>query len=71
MATALSMLMPEYCPTFLLLAVLVAVSRIIAGAHYPSDVVAGMLLGIVIVPLLKRIFDRYELPLRRKRLPWP
>lgn len=38
------------------LAGLIATARIAGGVHYPSDVVAGALLGAITVPLAKQIY---------------
>ena len=38
-------LVPAVAPLFLLLALLIAISRVVLGVHYPSDVVAGGVLG--------------------------
>jgi membrane-associated phospholipid phosphatase len=62
-AVALSILMPSYRGTFVLLAFLVAISRVILGIHYPSDAVAGMLLGLEIAILLRAIFVHAGIPL--------
>ena len=43
---AFSMLVPRLRPLFLLGALTIGLSRIIVGAHYPSDVAAGLLLGL-------------------------
>lgn len=43
---AFSMLAPRLRPLFLLGALTIGVSRVIVGAHYPSDVAAGLLLGL-------------------------
>ena len=47
-------------------ALLMAVTRVYVGAHYPADVVAGLALGaltavcgwLVVVPLIRRMLDR-------------
>ena len=41
-------------------AALIALSRIYVGVHYPSDVLAGMLLGTVVGVLVWRIVRRME-----------
>ncbi|HXV31370.1 MAG TPA: phosphatase PAP2 family protein [Sinorhizobium sp.] len=43
---ALAMLTPQLRPVFLLMALTIGISRVIVGAHYPSDVAAGLLLGL-------------------------
>lgn len=43
---AFSMLAPRLRPLFLIGALMIGISRVIVGAHYPSDVAAGLLLGI-------------------------
>lgn len=62
-AASLSIILPTYCYTFLLLALLVAVSRVTLGIHYPSDAVAGLLLGLEIAIVLKAIFVHAGIPL--------
>jgi undecaprenyl-diphosphatase len=42
------------------LASLIAISRVFVGVHYPSDVVAGALLGTVIAVFIVSLFRRYE-----------
>ncbi|MFW5738893.1 MAG: phosphatase PAP2 family protein [Myxococcota bacterium] len=44
-AVYLSLLYPKGAPVFLLLAILVGISRIALGVHYPSDVVVGAAVG--------------------------
>jgi membrane-associated phospholipid phosphatase len=43
---AFSMLAPRLRPLFLIGALAIGASRVIVGAHYPSDVAAGLLLGL-------------------------
>jgi undecaprenyl-diphosphatase len=45
-ATAASAELPPLAPVFLALAAAVAYSRVHTGVHYPSDVVAGVAIGI-------------------------
>lgn len=53
--------------TVSILSILVALSRIILGAHYPSDVVVAVVLGIGIAALGNYIFDRVQ---DKKKLYW-
>ncbi len=43
---AFSMLVPRFRLVFLTFAIVLGASRVIVGAHYPSDVAAGLLLGL-------------------------
>jgi undecaprenyl-diphosphatase len=45
-AVVVAALLPSLTAVFLVVAVLVAVSRVVLGVHYPSDVVAGAGLGV-------------------------
>lgn len=56
-ATALALLFPKYAVGFYVGAVLVGLSRIGILYHYPSDVVAGAMLGTVLT-LLLYYFDK-------------
>jgi hypothetical protein len=49
---------------FFLLAIIIAISRLVIGLNYPGDVIAGMILGMVTVVWLKAIFDRFAIELR-------
>jgi len=47
LAVALTLLYPRGMPAWLLAAALIAASRVIIGAHYMSDVLAGLYIGAV------------------------
>lgn len=47
-ALTLSVIYPSFAPVFILAGVLVALSRIYLGVHYPFDVLAGILMGTAI-----------------------
>lgn len=47
-AVLLSTLARRLAPAFLLLAALIAYSRVYVGVHYPTDVLAGALLGALV-----------------------
>jgi undecaprenyl-diphosphatase len=51
-ATVLSAFAPRWRVPFFLLATLIALSRLYNGVHYPTDVVAGALLGVLTALLL-------------------
>ncbi len=55
---ALTLLWPRLGPAFLIVALPVAASRIVLGAHYPSDVFAGACLGLASALVVARIFAR-------------
>jgi undecaprenyl-diphosphatase len=51
-----SFLVPRAFPWMLALAVLIALSRIVVGAHYPTDVLGGAVVGILGAYLVRNIF---------------
>jgi membrane-associated phospholipid phosphatase len=57
-AGALSAIWPAHRHTFLGLAVIVAASRFIIGAHYLSDVLLGCAVGLAIVVLMQTLFSQ-------------
>ena len=42
------------------LAVLIGISRLYLGMHYPSDVVCGLLIGMIVATAVYRIILRIE-----------
>ena len=53
-ACALTLLFPGLRALWIVVAALVAASRIVIGAHFPGDVLAGVWLGVVITLALSR-----------------
>ncbi|MFL5967387.1 MAG: phosphatase PAP2 family protein [Gaiellaceae bacterium] len=51
-ATVLSVAIPQLAPVWLVLAAAVAFSRVYVGVHYPLDIVAGAVLGVVTALLM-------------------
>ena len=47
-AVVTASLLPVVAPLFLLVAILIAMSRVVLGVHYPSDVLAGAALGSIL-----------------------
>jgi undecaprenyl-diphosphatase len=55
-ATALAFMVPRAGKVLIAVALLIGVSRIVTGAHYPSDVIAGMALGVATSIFMRRAF---------------
>jgi undecaprenyl-diphosphatase len=53
---AFGLLWPRARPALLIYALLISVSRVVVLAHYPSDILAGALVGIIGVLLVRRYF---------------
>ena len=68
---AFSMLVPRLRPLFLLGALTIGASRVIVGAHYPSDVAAGLLLGLWTAIAAAFFFARQEWLFRFDERGWP
>ena len=63
-ATVIFLMLPKkYSWTFLLLAILISISRLYVGVHYPTDVICGMLTGVIIACLVVS----FEKRIRRKK----
>jgi membrane-associated phospholipid phosphatase len=60
-AAALGLLSPRRALVFFVLALPVAASRLIVGAHYPSDVLGGVFLGLGSALAVARIFGRRKI----------
>ena len=65
------MLAPRLRPLFLLGALTIGISRVIVGAHYPSDVAAGLLLGLWTAVATAFFFARKEWLFRFDAHGWP
>jgi membrane-associated phospholipid phosphatase len=59
-ATAVGHVLPPTRTPLALLAAAVAYSRIHTGVHYPSDTIAGAVLGVVIAEATTRALERHD-----------
>ena len=57
-ATFLSARYPRWSPAFYVLAVMIGLTRIYLGLHYPSDVLAGALIGTVTAAVVLAVARR-------------
>lgn len=78
--TALWWLWPRHLLFYVLTAAIVAGSRIVVGAHYPSDVIAGALIAVLATRWVAWLFARWDVDLAggwgdtldfRAVPPWP
>jgi len=65
-ATALAFMAPRAGKALIGLAILIGLSRVITGAHYPSDVIAGMALGVATTIFMRRAFAARGIVFRRR-----
>ncbi len=56
-AVVFSLFKPSWTAAFFAVAVVIGIARILAGAHYPSDVLAGAVLGTAVASSLCRAFQ--------------
>ena len=68
---AFALLVPQLRPLFLAAALLIGVSRVIVGAHYPSDVAAGLLVGLWCAVMAAFLFARLNVLFRLDAAGWP
>lgn len=59
MATILSYYLPQFLILFIAIALLVGISRIYLAVHYPSDVIVGIVLGILSSVITHSYFVNY------------
>ncbi|MGV8937766.1 MAG: lipid A 1-phosphatase LpxE [Allorhizobium sp.] len=67
----LSLLSPRHRLLFAILAVWMAMTRVMVGAHYPSDVIAGLGFGAWMTLIIAIGFSRYGLVFRLSDTGWP
>jgi undecaprenyl-diphosphatase len=65
-AAALAFMAPRAAKPLLFVAVLVGVSRVVTGAHYPSDVIAGLAIGVATVVFMRRAFSARGIVFRER-----
>lgn len=67
----LSLLWPRHRLAFALLAIWMAMTRVMVGAHYPSDVIAGLGFGAWMSLIIAIGFSRYGLVFQLSDAGWP
>ncbi|WP_275786679.1 phosphatase PAP2 family protein [Pararhizobium gei] len=68
---AFSMLVPRLRILFLLGALTIGITRVVVGAHYPSDVAAGLLLGLWAATMTAFAFAGRDWLFRPDETGWP
>jgi undecaprenyl-diphosphatase len=68
---ALAFLFPRYRYIFIACALWLAATRVMIGAHYPSDVIAGLALGGWFSFMMAIVYSRYGLLFRIGETGWP
>ncbi|HEX4114188.1 MAG TPA: phosphatase PAP2 family protein [Stellaceae bacterium] len=64
LALSLTTMWPRGWPIWWLAAALILASRIVINAHYPSDLLGGFYVALLVWWTARGVFDRYCLPLR-------
>nr|WP_228046538.1 phosphatase PAP2 family protein [Saccharopolyspora sp. HNM0983] len=62
LAVAIALLWRRFAVSALAMALLAGFSRILVGAHYPHDVLAGMALGALVAVLAVAAVERFSRP---------
>lgn len=57
-ATVMFLIHRKLAYLFVIFALLVGVSRVIIGVHYPSDIIAGFFVGIIVGLLFMKLFKK-------------
>ncbi len=68
---AFAMLVPRLRPYLAGLALVIGISRVVVGAHYPSDVAAGLLIGLWLAVMMAFVFARFGWLFRIDEHGWP
>jgi lipid A 4'-phosphatase len=78
LAAALTWLWPRHVLFYVLVAALVAASRVVVGAHYPSDILAGAFIAVAVTRLVAWRFRCWGIDLEAAKRgqgggapPWP
>lgn len=78
LAAALTILWPRHVLFYAFLAAIVALGRVVVGAHYPSDVLAGAFIAVVTTHYVAVLFERagIDLAIAKRGIalgmqPWP
>lgn len=68
---AMALIAPPFRMVFLIMGLWLGFSRVIVGAHYPSDVIAGLALGAWFSLAIAILFSRHGLLFRQTEAGWP